>query len=295
MRARPRTTADGSGSLLAGRRARRPPARPALRLVVRGTSMEPVLRRGDVVTVVEPDGAPPASTGDLVCFLDAADAVVTHRLLGPDVASDAAVMVTQGDGRTQPDAPVREERMLGRVTDIEPAGRLLSRRLLSLEPLAWWELAERLATAVRASRHLRRLQRRVLPLAISLRQQQRVPATGDWLSITTTAFDAREQAAGWVTTVRHSGNAGDREPLWLLFGLQVRLRYRGLGIGRRLLAAAGAAVEREGGGCLYAFVRPDNLPSAALFEAMGWRRETAPARTGPAAAVARWLCFVTRR
>jgi GNAT superfamily N-acetyltransferase len=253
--------------------------------------MRPEIEGGDVITVDEPNAAEPVRPGEVVTFRDECGNAVTHRLLACEPAAGGPVMITQGDGRTEPDAPWPADRLVGRVTAAERAPARRLRRMLALERLAWWEAGEWLATRLRSWRSIRRLQRRLVPPGLALREERRAGESGEWLAITSTASDARGRAAGWQTVVRQ-GPDTDSTPLWLFFGLQVRLRYRGIGLSRRLLAAAEASVAREGGGRMYAFVRPDNRPSLGLFRSSGWRAAAPPAGTVRVPELATCQCFV---
>ena len=284
--AKPEATpgADHAGPAATGRRGTR-------RAVVCGTSMRPALEAGDELIVVEPDESKALRPGELVTFRNERGNTVTHRLLGREAAAAGPVLITQGDGRTEPDPPWPADRLIGRVSVAErPPARLLG-RMLALERLAWWEAGERLATRLRGSSSLRRLQRRLLTPRLTLHEERRAPASGEWLAITCTARNERDEAVGWQT-VLHQGADADSTPLWLFFGLQVRLRYRGIGLGRRLLAAGEAAVARAGRGRLYAFVRPENQPSLRLLESSGWCAAAPPAGTVRAPELAPCVCFV---
>ena len=292
MGSRPPTTADPAPAERADGLATgvHEPGAPT-RLVVRGKSMQPAIADGDVLTIERPPATGAIGAGEIVSFRDDHGRVITHRLLGGEESGSRSVLVTQGDGRTEPDAPWPAERLVGRAVSAERPPQALLRRLVALERLAWWEVAERVATRARAWRPLRSLQRRFFSGSLAFREERRTGSSKTWLSVTCTAADERGKAAGWVTVVRQRADAATGKPLWLLFGLQVRLRYRGLGVGRRLLGAATAAVAREGGGRLYAFVRPGNRPSVELFSAMGWRVAEAPAGTVCAPELASSLCF----
>lgn len=69
---------------------------PASYIVVSGSSMEPGLRTGDLVIVVQQDAY---ALGQIVAFrVDSA--IVLHRIVG---GSGASGFVVRGDNRTQPD------------------------------------------------------------------------------------------------------------------------------------------------------------------------------------------------
>lgn len=253
--------------------------------------MEPAAKDGDRLTI-EPADAATVRPGEIATFLDEGGRVVTHRVLGREEAGDGQVIVTQGDGRTVPDQAWSADRLVGRVTAVDRPPRRLGARLLRGERLAWWELAEIAVARLQRVRRLRRAQRRLFPVQAAIRTERRTASTGEWLALTSTAAAGTGAPAGWVTVVREGPDPETRRPLWLLFGLQVRLRYRGQGIARRLLAAADGAVAQEGGGRMYAFVRPGNRPSVALFTACGWRTAAPPAGTVRVPELAGCLCFV---
>jgi ribosomal protein S18 acetylase RimI-like enzyme len=261
------------------------------RAVVRGRSMEPAVKDGDRL-VIDPADAGSVRPGEIATFRDGQGRVVTHRVLGRETGGGAPVIVTQGDGRTTPDPAWSEDDLVGRVTARVRSPRRLAVRLLRLERLAWWEVAESVVTRLQSVRALRTLQRRLLAVRVTIIAERRTPATGEWLAVTCTARDDKGSPVGWQSTVRQGPDAETGRPLWLLFGLQVRLRYRGQGIARRLVAAAEAAVAREGGGRIYAFVRPHNRPSVSLFVTSGWCVASPPEGTARVPELAECLCLI---
>ena len=87
-------------------------------LVAEGHSMWPLVRDGEVVTI-EPMDAPPA-IGDVVLFAVGAR-LVLHRV----VAIRGDDVVTKGDARPRPDAPIPRGSILGRLRRSR-ANRLLA-------------------------------------------------------------------------------------------------------------------------------------------------------------------------
>jgi hypothetical protein len=82
--------------------------------------MAPFIRDGDVITV-SPLGGAPVRLGEVVAFLHpVAKKLVVHRVI---TRRDTAMLI-QGDGIADgPDGLVSLERVLGRVTCVERAGR----------------------------------------------------------------------------------------------------------------------------------------------------------------------------
>jgi hypothetical protein len=150
----PSTDASSLTALDASAKARvlrRAAASAPLWIVARGDSMGRTIPTGASVLVA------PCSTprrGEVWAFCDQAGEVVVHRYRRHTDAGH----VLQGDTRGQPDAPVGEEQLIGRVAAVRRGGRVRT--------VGWraWCLGEcqRLPRVVvaRTSRVTRRLRRR---------------------------------------------------------------------------------------------------------------------------------------
>ena len=78
-----------------------------------GASMQPLIRMNRDTVVIEPlDGE--VRIGDIVLFRRADGAYVVHRVY----KVSGEMVVTLGDNCERPDAPIRKEQVLGRVTCI---------------------------------------------------------------------------------------------------------------------------------------------------------------------------------
>jgi signal peptidase I len=100
-----------------------------IRIKVTGSSMEPVLSCGDVVTV-EKVIFRSLWIGDLVLFMNQYQSPVLHRLIQKKVASDGTTsMQTKGDALLVCDEPFPENEFLGKVCIIEKrnSGRIINR------------------------------------------------------------------------------------------------------------------------------------------------------------------------
>lgn len=124
-----------------------------------GTSMEPTLKTGYSIMLGPPKDLKP---GDVLVFRDG-NLLVCHRM----ILMRKGMACLKGDGRMEPDRPVRKEEIIGKVCSVTDAkGRLvpaerLRLRLLPLHSVhcrlyavASSPLAKRLITSVRLRRPL---------------------------------------------------------------------------------------------------------------------------------------------
>jgi len=118
-------------------------------LRVGGASMAPFVRTGDVVTL-RPDGR--VRVGDVIARLAGPDRLLVHR-----VVSGGDPPLTRGDSATEADPGLASGELLGRVSDVERAGRRIraglgpERRLLAWLSRRGW-LRPLLVAARRAVR-----------------------------------------------------------------------------------------------------------------------------------------------
>ena len=89
----------------------------AVEVRVTGSSMSPMLRSGDVVTLAP--ARRPLRTGDVAAFLRQGRQLVVHRLVG----RRGELLEPRGDAAPAADEPVAPAHILGRVERITRAGR----------------------------------------------------------------------------------------------------------------------------------------------------------------------------
>lgn len=94
-----------------------------LRFAATGWSMLPAVWPGDTL-VVEPIGGDQVRVGDIV-LVNRHARLCAHRVVSAPVRGEARRWITQGDGNPAPDPPLLENELLGRVTYLIRAGRLL--------------------------------------------------------------------------------------------------------------------------------------------------------------------------
>ncbi len=91
------------------------------RVRVRGSSMYPTIRDGDVVTVA-PCEAGALRLGDII-FYRRPGGHVAHRLVSR--SRDSSLLTTRGDAHTYSDAPFPSARLIGRVVTVEMNGHVV--------------------------------------------------------------------------------------------------------------------------------------------------------------------------
>jgi signal peptidase I len=98
------------------------------RLRVRGSSMRPWLRGGEMVEVRQ---ASPAEVrlGEVVAFARGGGLFV-HRVIGKSRRDGEILLITKGDAFPDADSPVCETELLGRVTGVARHGGMVSTETL---------------------------------------------------------------------------------------------------------------------------------------------------------------------
>ena len=123
------------------------------KLAVTGTSMLPAIRPGDMLEV-QRQSMEAILPGDVVLFTRHGG-FAAHRVAEKAGEPDRPLLITRGDALHAPDAPVRPEELLGRVTAILRGGRRLAPRLTRWARVASWFLA-RSEFCARVARRLSR-------------------------------------------------------------------------------------------------------------------------------------------
>jgi signal peptidase I len=83
-----------------------------------GSSMDPFIKNGDVITVT-PSSGKRARTGDVVAFLQPQGRLAVHRV----IRNSKGRLLVKGDNSPQPDGWIGLAEVLGSVTRIERFGR----------------------------------------------------------------------------------------------------------------------------------------------------------------------------
>jgi signal peptidase len=99
------------------------------RILIKGRSMFPMLRDGDVVEIRDFD-LNRLRVGDLLLFKTESGQLVLHRYLGQQIFEGRVWLTTKGDASRGCDRPIAPQQILGRVVQIHS-----SRGVQSLEGL----------------------------------------------------------------------------------------------------------------------------------------------------------------
>ena len=108
-----------------------------LRTKVTGISMSPFLRDGEVVVIRQ---VPAASlrVGDILFFLDTQGHSTLHRLMKKKRRLDGRITLhTKGDALIRFDEPIMDDRLIGKVCNIEKRYRGRETKTINLESFAW--------------------------------------------------------------------------------------------------------------------------------------------------------------
>jgi hypothetical protein len=107
-----------------------------LRFRAVGSSMQPLVRDGDIL-LVQPLGSRPAQAGDVVLCSPAPGLVLVHRVVRRLDGPGGRRLTVQGDQLVRPDAEIPEAQVLGRVGAIERAGARIDMDQPMMRLLGW--------------------------------------------------------------------------------------------------------------------------------------------------------------
>lgn len=80
-----------------------------------GKSMEPTISSGDTLEIAAPDVL---SVGDIVLIQMQPDVFVAHRIIRIEQTGAGAFITTKGDNLSQPDYPVPQDYVIGKIIAI---------------------------------------------------------------------------------------------------------------------------------------------------------------------------------
>lgn len=275
-----------------------------LRTRVRGFSMAPFIRDGDVITVVAIDGHK-LKVGEVTAFTQSGSGrLAIHRI----IARESSGWLLRGDNSPGADGVIACDRLIGRVTRVERRGHTI-RLGLGVERwiIAWlvrhdfifvlkmlFHLPRRIAGAF-----LFRLQNYYLYRVIVKRLFKHVSiveATDGDMQLVHAHFNPNEpiipenpdpnvtnyvakrtaKVLGFVQLVRHVEPDIPMKGHWL-FSLTVWGRYRGLGVGESLTKRVIDRSVLDGASELLLLVFQDNIRAICLYRKLGFEQILLPA------------------
>lgn len=275
-----------------------------LRTTVRGYSMTPFVRDGDVVTIVPMAGGEP-HIGDVTAVaLPGNGRMAVHRV----IARSGAGWLVRGDNCSEADGVFTRDAFVGRVVRVERRGRDVRLGLgaqgawvAALSRDGWlgrakavrWAPHRAAARALRAAQGLpayRRAGRRLAPRvaivpataadmeAVYRHYAPGVPAPEFRENPNVVHWVARHGTAvvGFVEFVHHPEEHAPWVGDWL-FSLEVWATHRGLGIGEALTRTVMAEARARGAAELRLVVFEDAVRAVRLYRKLGFARVTVAA------------------
>ena len=96
----------------------------SFRFQARGTSMTPLIRQGDIITI-QPVDLSDLRVGDVILFQTAFDKLVAHRIIDIGVENGQIQFVARGDAILGSGEKVHADMVLGQVVRIERGSRVM--------------------------------------------------------------------------------------------------------------------------------------------------------------------------
>lgn len=260
-----------------------------------GGSMRPAIQDGDLLTLA-PVSSDALAVGDVVLYRDDSDRPVVHRLIARQ--QDPPLLTIRGDAQTGPGERVPPDRVIGRVIDVQrgassrTSGPCAALRIGAIRVLLW----------LQGQKGYRALIRRLLGGRIQYRPATQADAAAlsrlygganspnemalmiDHMTgpgyilvavLVNRVIGRRLAGAATVRTFPPTADSFFHQGWWI-FGLQVRARYRRLGIGQDLIRACLDKAREAGEEQVCLFVYEDNIPAIRLYEKLGFCRSTIP-------------------
>ncbi len=261
-----------------------------------GFSMHPFIRNRDTIIISPlPSGRP--ETGDIVAFLlPGTGMLVVHRVID----RKNGCYIISGDNVPEPDGLIPLKNVIGLVTDVERNGRKVmlglgtERKLIAFlarnDLLKWIRLfslpktlCDLVLLEVQGRSVYRRIARRLGPdFSIfeadgrDMAEVQAIWSPGSRVTsckldplVTNYVSKIESKIVGFIQLVRHPEEHYPYVGHWI-FGLTVRLKYRGLGIGESLCQRVIDRAEDDGAKELFLLVYDDNHVAINLYRKFGF-------------------------
>jgi signal peptidase I len=275
----------------------------SLRFRASGISMIPFIKDEDVITISPiPSGRP--VIGDVVAFLlPGANRLAVHRI----IEKRNAGYIIKGDNVPEPDGLIPADNVLGLVTEVERNGHRalmglgVERRLiasLARHDLIKWirvcnltrKLLARIMIAFQGASLYRRIAGELAPRysifeadGEDMEKVHEIWNPGGRLNsyrpnplVKNYVAKIDSEIVGFVQLVNHPKEHYPYVGHWI-FGLMVRVKARGMGVGEALCRQVIDRAKADGLKELFLLVYDDNPPAINLYRKLGFERTRLPA------------------
>jgi GNAT superfamily N-acetyltransferase len=272
----------------------------------RGTSMVPYIQDGDIITI-EPAKPSTLEIGTVALYRLASDRLVAHRVVAKEIRGSQTILTMRGEAAAGSGDKIRAEQVLGRVVSIRRDKEFNLQRFrapfwIKISPVCpiffrffqtcKYALA-RLLIFFQTLKIYRAVARKLLKKYFILRiakiddalqltnfyGHRKFPEQENFLGSLSRHTDysyetavialVREKIAGAVFIKRFPEREALQNDYWL-FGMLVRTRYRGAGIGEGLMHKALETARKMGANNLKLLVFEQNKSAITLYKKMGF-------------------------
>lgn len=275
-----------------------------------GGSMFPFIRSGDLLTTQAVDPTD-LSIGEVLLYQREGRFFV-HRLIKKKIINGTHLFISHGDHLPFSDPPIPSSQILGKVICIERSGRLIhldtpfqrmwGRFLASIsawlyplfQVVEWpFKLFRRLSSKMNLGLNkfhlIRKIKRRIFSqISCRIASSRDAPSLAQFYEINLKEVQEKieggrkyylAEKGGKVVgglTVGSAWEGIDRDHRCWVMGLYVVTRYRGAGVGERLLAEGNSTLKEQGINQIFANVFANNNPARKLFDKLGFTRADLP-------------------
>lgn len=243
-----------------------------------GFSMWPFLRQGDKV-IAKKTSLENLNLGDIIIYVGGLNKKICHRLVKKVKSGDSFILYTRGDSIPGRSEVISAEKVLGKVIGIMRNGRIISQETKKAKTVNWL-IANFYAPVVFWRKFFKNIviyffsliqntpvYKISLGFLISPKVEYRLPSDLELDNQFVALY--RGKVIGSVCLTEKKGDFQDGS--FLVSGLHVRIRFRRLGVGEKLMERLIEFARKKGINNLYLNVQEKAKPGYLLYKKLGFK------------------------